>query len=598
MTAWLASHPTAGQTDQPCAPYDADNVLAHSNTASHNGRSVLSDGTLTQASTRSSCNTRKAYKLNRSKARAAARRPADGADGTDEDSDADHDMTRRSDYVAHPQTRAILKQINSLTEADRRQLLTMLMNADRQFCPPPVETLPLSEPGAEPSPRGDAQVDPPSPAHTSLVSSDIEMTTAADTAAPAPAPDPKPEPEPTPMQVDDSDSSSSDTPLPPPPPPKRAHAVPHKARPASPKPPPPPPPTVPKAPPADKVGRGEWRGDPWVVFELGPPKPAAMPAAMPAPPPPTVPKAPPADFVGRGEWRGDTWVVFELGPAMPAAMPAGMAAPSSKALAFPNPWAAPAFPNPWAAATMPQPQHATSTPYLPPLPPLLPLQVHDVHSGVCVLCGKLDSWEHRQGRQHSSRELESQDLDALLGRRPMGLRRPLSSMALKGYRPATARDFNWNALQGHWGEDLASFPARALDRLRQRRILKIGKHRVAPQDISKIRLVGGFVPYDTQGRYGPDASFVPFTSVPGWPHPENQRPPVQYGGSSSSTDMLPLEATTNHSWWPVTAIMGPDGVPQVGERLAILHGTVCVVCVYQWGWPEPTGWWITSRPIR
>ena len=129
VKAWLKIHPESHNPDS-CDHhrhhYDPDDDN-NSNTASHN---AVSQGEETSASTRSSCNTRKAYKLNRSAARAQARPARRGAD---DDSGDDHDLdeTRHPSYVAHADTRNVLKQIAALSKTQRRDLIAALMSMDK-----------------------------------------------------------------------------------------------------------------------------------------------------------------------------------------------------------------------------------------------------------------------------------------------------------------------------------------------------------------------------------------------------------------------------------------------------------------------------------
>ena len=203
--------------------------------------------------------------------------------------------------------------------------------------------------------------------------------------------------------------------------------------------------------------------------------------------------------------------------------------------------------------------------------------------GTCRVCGKMDTPEHLTGKVHREKEAEASFLDGLLGRAVSNHPRSLSTVAAKPFYG----DLSWSALCAHWGCDLGMLAEKAKEVLRRNggHLSVNGKHMtLTAEAISQAKFEGGFVPYSGQGKYDPRNSFIPFKAINGHPHQRWVQPPVN----------VPV----GWGWWPVLAITETGLDLRVGEQIMVVGGTLCIVCVLQWGWPIPTGWWITVQPLQ
>jgi hypothetical protein len=513
----------------------------------------------------SSSRSRKPYKLARSRNRAKNHH--------DDNSDSDLDGTTDKDYRVHEPTRNLLKEVAGMSPAQRQALFQALMAYDLNFCTPPQKFSLQAEPAEEPSPRP-MQDDAPLPTTAATTAPTTAATTAPTTAATttgtttgrtagAPAPDPKPEP--APVQVDDSDSSSSDTP--PPPPPKRVHAVPHKARPASPKPPPP--------PPAGCAGGGVWQvGAPAVK----PPPPAVLPPAVLPPLPPLRP------------------LMTTAAPVPSTAVPyTGMLdylgqprAPGCDYFGRPVPPKAP------PPATMPKP---------PPPSLTVPFNlkgrqdaINQMLRGleVCPLCNRLCSPEHLLSGRHALKVKEHADLDMLVGPPGSGRLRELHCTASKPWVVSDRRAFTRAAASYHWGIDLKSMGARALNRLRVTGGFKCGKHFFpwSPQWQAEVILVS----YSGQGKYRDSDFGVPLAVLPAGGSSRGGMRPGSSNDPPPAYELAQEEAVEHVGWWPTVHIWIPGPFNSADHPPVLIptcSGMVCaVICIYQTLWDEPGAWWI------
>ena len=249
---------------------------------------------------------------------------------------------------------------------------------------------------------------------------------------------------------------------------------------------------------------------------------------------------------------------------------------------------------PWIPPLPAQPA-MPAMPWIPPLPALLPLQVLPQAtrwvlpqatqrvSSHCVLCNNCDDEAHRAGRQHRALTEEKEMLDMLLG--PSRVPRRLSTVASKPYYGA----LQWSELCSHWGTALAAFPEKVKHVLRSNGgLIKLDKKKpiqLSMEQINNLKFQGGLVPYVGSGKYSPRDLWLPFEAIDGHPN---------------QTHTVPVDAPVwgqGQGWWPTVAVATELGLG-VGEQIRVLGGVVCVVCVMQWGWPVPTGWWITVTPLR
>ena len=238
---------------------------------------------------------------------------------------------------------------------------------------------------------------------------------------------------------------------------------------------------------------------------------------------------------------------------------------------------------------------------LPPLPalrPLLTLQQPpqdnvdtplraalrrlQAQGAACPLCGRLFTAEHALSLLHSKRLSEHEELDYLAGRRIPGEIRVLQA-GLPG--PLTKQ-----RARAWWGVHLDTLPSRCMERLLSRG-LKVGKRMHSPGDIArgKPRPQLAMVSYKGAGggKCTDSTRCVPWFEVP-------DSDPPNSGGAASSWEGL--EAPDGETWWPVCLLVWEaDHV----EFVAVTStGCFVAVCIYQMGWPVPSGWWVTITPAQ
>ena len=202
--------------------------------------------------------------------------------------------------------------------------------------------------------------------------------------------------------------------------------------------------------------------------------------------------------------------------------------------------------------------------------------------GRCKLCGKQNTPEHLAGKAHSKAEEEARFLDGILGSSVVG--RSLGSV---GEKPLHG-DLQWERLVAHWGEHLGDMATRVKAIIAVQGA-KAGKRQlpVSPEALEGARLLGGVVSYNGQGKYTERDLWIPFEAVPGYPR------------RTLRLQDLPEDACPSSSagWWPAVAISHSGEELGLGEVVLTVGGVLCAVCVMQWGWPEPTGWWVTVAPL-
>jgi hypothetical protein len=432
----------------------------------------------------------------------------------------------------------IISILHEMDDEDRKTFLVALMNMSKHFSPNPSQNVP------EPSGKDDKDDVLP----TSPVDSDEDMGTSvppleAAPAAPAKAPPPGPVAKARPQFAAAPEPLGAPTQAPP------AAAPPATV-------------AVPKPPPSDFVGRGEWRGDQWVVFAQ--PAPQAVLVA--------VPKPPPSDFVGRGEWRGDQWFVF--------AQPAPQAAPAAVVMQLPP---------------LLQLQTAMSPVDSMELSELGPPELAEYQGRVCPWCGKQDGVSHRSGKQHQERKKEAADLTRLAGvaARP----RSLASLSLKPLYTPRGRVPSKAEMKAHWGNSLELLPERAMARCRRSGGIKLGKHLIPPGAVRRLHLA--VVSYSGTGKYSESNRLLRWTELP---DQAPQAPPELPVPAPPAFPAPPVQEFDwgnlpfGDGWWPVTIIEWQVEGEFQAWRYLVTHavtGGVAIVCIYQWGWPEPTAWWCT-----
>jgi hypothetical protein len=491
--------------------------------------------------------------------RARQHRAALGHNDEDDDDDDDDD----DDVVEPcPTTAAVLKLAANLSPSARAELLQVLADWDANFRPPPPAAEPAAKATAEPAEEPSPRPSPTSPVPSTCSEDEamVPASPAASVQAPAKAP---PSSVPPPVQAPAKAPPSSV------PPPVQAPA---KAPPSI-----VPPPASPAAP-----VQAPFKSPPSSV-----PLPASQAAPVPVPfkAPPyawtvSAPKPPPANFVGRGEWRDNVWVAMPV----PAAMPSPYVHHDVHGR-----------PREPGCDYFGRPLPTTPTPSVPPLPPLRPLLTTlvlptapsatdfttDTHldqdvpddNAVCTWCGKVRTEMHVHSVLHKRRREEIRGLNWLLG--------PRHGRVLVGTtgRPCYAgksRPLCKALLREHWGPDLESFPRRAVEVFRRCGV-KISKKTVAWDDSFSAQLA--VVPYSGSGGYG-SAVGIPYDVLPEFPHGPHNLAPM---------DLEWLEQP--EGWWPVVAILPSDGP---WTTLLVIHGTtVQVVCVWQTMWRPPAAW-----PIR
>ena len=155
----------------------------------------------------------------------------------------------------------------------------------------------------------------------------------------------------------------------------------------------------------------------------------------------------------------------------------------------------------------------------------------------------------------------------------------------------------------HWGSELEQFPSKA-DRIFRdpRKCIKIGKWPVPAQDRARFRLTLGMISYSGTGKYSERTRLHRWTSVPaGEPGtvvpPEPTLPLPVATGPPPEADPFVLPPGLE-GWWPVAILEARTDAENAFSAWSAVgwHAgtdTVAVICVYQWGWPEPTAWLTT-----
>jgi hypothetical protein len=573
------------------------------NTGSDNDVSRASHDT--QTTTRSSTRA-KAYKANRSLARAKRHRPGD----TSSD-----DEPPSGGVELDAATAAVLRLVSQLNQEKRQALLRELGHFVSQFSPPPAE------PAAEPSPR-DKPVPTPTPVPALAPTSmevDADPKPAPPTTEPVPAPpttEPKPnamevdtDPEPEPTSPVPSDTESCATPPAPPPgvaactwedgvcvpcaptkglpttvpaPPKHAPVVPHKARPTQPtialqQSTAAPPPSVAMPPPAASLNFAGLPRRAGHDFFDRPMPPHGAPHGAPLGAPHGVPhKAPPLGAPHGVPHKAPpppptTHAVFQL-PPMPPLLPLATLQHQQQPLAFPNPWAA------GGAGSHPPPTLAAVGLHPPPtLAAVGSLEsILAQHQGtMCPLCPKMLTPEHMCSHAHAQRVSEHKQLDALLGRPASGVR-VLRTVEARPVYVKHRDELTKELVARHWGVDMSTFASRAKSRLAQTNGYKMGKthHPFDSRWECEIMMVS----YKGQGRYAAGDVAIPWTMLPsGRPGSSNDPPPL-------SVQFAQEEALENVGWWPTVHVYIPGTENGPCQRMWVRTATgwLCVViCVYQ-----------------
>ena len=141
----------------------------------------------------------------------------------------------------------------------------------------------------------------------------------------------------------------------------------------------------------------------------------------------------------------------------------------------------------------------------------------------------------------------------------------------------------------------------------QRTGVQLGKHRIPASRVKSLSLA--VLTYSGSGKYNHLTRCVRWSDLPegtppaaGGPEPSFAPPPPPFGPplpfDIGGPMAGPIQGLIHDGWWPVTVLeFSEDGEFQalVGTAAHVLTQTVCVVCIYQWGWPTPYAWQVTMQ---
>jgi hypothetical protein len=242
---------------------------------------------------------------------------------------------------------------------------------------------------------------------------------------------------------------------------------------------------------------------------------------------------------------------------------------------------------------------------LPPMPPLRPLLLPGTSTmswaapTICAWCNKQDSWEHQQGKVHRAKQDENEFLNSLLG--VPQVPRPLGNTMGKGLFGRLTQA----AARSHWGAQVELFPARAQAILQDpSRRIKLGKKDLSMRERGSIKLSLGFINYTGAGKYGASNRLHRWESIPrgdDGPQPVMPQPHLalpQPAGLAEDPFWVPEELG---GWWPVTILNFQNDGEFTSWAAIGWHpesDVIAIICVYQWGWPEPTAWLTSFDRVR
>ena len=113
--------------------------------------------------------------------------------------------------------------------------------------------------------------------------------------------------------------------------------------------------------------------------------------------------------------------------------------------------------------------------------------------------------------------------------------------------------------------------------------------KVWPYD-ALMNLELAFTTYKRGGRYSAGDHCVPWSAIPNGASAESPGPIAEVEDPSI------LEQPTG--WWPVVCASQGPLAPTSSMHTTVIVETVVTVCVYQWMWDQPVGWWTSITRTR
>ena len=208
--------------------------------------------------------------------------------------------------------------------------------------------------------------------------------------------------------------------------------------------------------------------------------------------------------------------------------------------------------------------------------------------------------EHRGSKLHRARLAEVTDLVRLAGlaQKPRELTLPNRGCLTPGSVPSRQE------MRSHRGADLDTLGSRAAHRLAAKGVV-INKRHYTGRSVANVRLTLAAISYSGQGKYGASTRCVKWSDLAEAPGPMvaagPEAPPLGWAPPPfGNMPMGPGPALFEEGWWPVTLLeFSEEGEFQssLGTAVNVITQTICVVCIYQWGWPTPYAWWVSMTPM-